>query len=60
MRHVTQTEKEILHFLESRDKKLLDGTVLPHRTIFADDIQKEDLFEIIGRLTKEYGFLAIS
>ncbi len=58
MKHLTQTEKDIMRFLENRDRNLLDGTVLTHSVVFIDSIQKDSLIEALHKLAKEYGFLA--
>jgi len=58
MRRFTQTEQKIIEFLDDRDKRLLDGTALPHKVVFVDEIEKDSLMEAINRLASEYGIVA--
>ncbi|NIA32038.1 MAG: hypothetical protein GWP06_19285 [Actinobacteria bacterium] len=58
MRQFTQTEQEIIEFLEKRTKKLLDGTALPHEVVFINQEEKENLLEALNNLASKYGLIA--
>ncbi|MFQ6603937.1 MAG: hypothetical protein ACE5D8_00125 [Fidelibacterota bacterium] len=60
MKEFIETQREIIRYIERRDRRLKDGTVLPHKIFFLDIRVRDLTAEAVAKLISEYSFLGLS